>query len=1103
MQLFTKFVTLFPQKNRMTDRFSILPLNELLAILLKQYDQTKSMLGISEKLFFNPLQNEELQLNRFGKVLESPIGVAAGPQTQLAQNIVVSWLTGARFIELKTVQTLDELDVSKPCIDMQDEGYNCEWSQELKIRQSFDQYLNAWIIIHILRDKFGWNRPEKGGEIFNMSVGYDLKGIMKENVQWFFEKMSDASQELQEKTESIRNMYPRVVNLYIDPCISDNITLSTMHGCPADEIETIGAYLIEEKKLHTAIKLNPTLLGKDKLHEILKNSGFETQVPDMAFEHDLKYPDALKIIRNLQKKADENQLQFSIKLTNTLESKNHKTVFSAREEMMYMSGRALHPISINLAARLQNDFNGGLDISFSGGADAFNVADIVNCGLEPVTVCTDLLKPGGYGRLNQYITYLKNNRQKPGTDHREYLDKYAVQVLSDPAYKKSGFTEPSIKTQRPLHTFDCIHAPCVDTCPTHQGIPDYLYYTSQRQFEKAAEVILATNPFPHSTGMVCDHLCQTKCTRINYDSPLLIREIKRFVSENYIDRTAVLKNKTTELKPLSVSVIGAGPSGLSCAYFLVKAGFKVDVYESKSRAGGMVQGAIPSFRLTDEAIHADIDSILELGVTIHYNYEVNRQSFEKLRATSDFIYIGTGARKSKKPEIKGMENATVLDPLDFLFHVKEGQETGIGKNVVIIGGGNTAMDAARTAYRLVGKNGKVTIVYRRTIKQMPADLGEIKAVIEEGVEIIELASPVKVVTENGNLRSLICRRMKLGEKDSSGRARPVEIPGSEFEISLDTLIPAIGQEIDIDFAEPSQLETQKGTYETKIPHVYIGGDALRGASTAINAIGDGRKAAQEILEKAGINGDATHSLPRQPKEAEDLMLAKTKRIPPQQVKEIPLDDRQNFKLVATTLTEEEAVEEASRCLLCDEVCNICTTVCPNMAFHSFETEPVRYELQKVIATGNEVTVTESKTFEVKQKYQILHLADWCNECGNCDTFCPSAGAPYKEKPHLYLNKESFEKEKDGFYYEQGSTEPCLLGYQNKKQYKLTDKGEFLYFESEDFGMSFNKENMQVENVRVFSDSGFEQYLQIAAEMKVILTGAQSFYQGTKKEITTN
>jgi putative selenate reductase len=294
----------------------------LLTILLKQYEHDKSIFGISEKLFFNPLQNAELQLRRFGKLLESPVGVAAGPQTQLAQNIVVSWLTGARFIELKTVQTLDELDVSKPCIDMQDEGYNCEWSQELKIRQSFDQYLDAWIIIHILRDRFGWNRQRKSGEIFNMSVGYDLEGIMKENVQWFFERMSDASQELREKTESIRSIYPQVVHLDIDPCISDNITLSTMHGCPADEIETIGAYLIEEKKLHTAIKLNPTLLGKEKLHEILKNSGFNTRVPDIAFEHDLKYNDALKIIRNLQEKADRNNLQFSIKLTNTLRNNN-------------------------------------------------------------------------------------------------------------------------------------------------------------------------------------------------------------------------------------------------------------------------------------------------------------------------------------------------------------------------------------------------------------------------------------------------------------------------------------------------------------------------------------------------------------------------------------------------------------------------------------------------------------------------------------------------------------------------------------------------------------------------------------------------------------
>jgi len=183
----------------MTDSFSILPLNDLLAIILRQYDNNRIIWGIPEDLFFKPESYKALSIKRFGRLLESPIGVAAGPQTQLTQNIVASWLTGARFIELKTIQTLDELKVSKPCIDMQDEGYNCEWSQELKIHQSFEQYLNAWIIIHILRDKFGWNNSPEPGVIFNMSVGYNLQGILNKNVQWFFAKMTDASLELNKK----------------------------------------------------------------------------------------------------------------------------------------------------------------------------------------------------------------------------------------------------------------------------------------------------------------------------------------------------------------------------------------------------------------------------------------------------------------------------------------------------------------------------------------------------------------------------------------------------------------------------------------------------------------------------------------------------------------------------------------------------------------------------------------------------------------------------------------------------------------------------------------------------------------------------------------
>ncbi|MCF6185146.1 MAG: hypothetical protein L3J56_11125, partial [Bacteroidales bacterium] len=292
----------------MTDKFTPAPLKKLLQIIINEYDTKKSILGIYEEQFFRPGKNDKFRSHRFGKLLETPIGVAAGPHTQLSQNIIAAWLTGARYIELKTVQTLDELEVSKPCIDMQDEGYNCEWSQELKIHQSFDEYLNAWILIHILKDKLNIGTHEEPGFIFNMSAGYDLAGIMKKNVQWFFDKMTNASAELKQKVEDIKDIYPNVVNLNINPEITDNITLSTMHGCPPDEIEQIAQYLITERKLHTTIKLNPTLLGKDNLREIIKNSGFNTEVPDEAFEHDVKYGDALGFIKRLTEKAKENNV---------------------------------------------------------------------------------------------------------------------------------------------------------------------------------------------------------------------------------------------------------------------------------------------------------------------------------------------------------------------------------------------------------------------------------------------------------------------------------------------------------------------------------------------------------------------------------------------------------------------------------------------------------------------------------------------------------------------------------------------------------------------------------------------------------------------------
>ena len=390
----------------MSDRFYRIPIEKLFKWILSE-EKDGRIFGIYKELFFTPNKSDIFRMNRYGQMLETPIGVAAGPHTQLAHNIIASWLCGARYIELKTVQTLDKIEVTKPCIDMEDEGYNCEWSQELTIEDSFNEYLNAWIIIHILKDKFGWNTNDPGF-IFNMSVGYDLAGIQKPNVQWFLDKMNNCKAEKDEKINQLASLYPKIFEVNIPDQISDNVTLSTMHGCPSNEIENICRYLIEERKLHTSLKLNPTLLGKENLRNILNDKlGYEIIVPDEAFEHDLKYDDAIKIINSLKQSADKVGVEFGLKLTNTLESTNTTNWLPEKEKMVYTSGRALHPISINLAEKLQSDFNGELDISFSAGVDAFNVADTLACNLKPITVCSDLLKPGGYLRLTQYLEEIK------------------------------------------------------------------------------------------------------------------------------------------------------------------------------------------------------------------------------------------------------------------------------------------------------------------------------------------------------------------------------------------------------------------------------------------------------------------------------------------------------------------------------------------------------------------------------------------------------------------------------------------------------------------------------------------------------------------------
>jgi putative selenate reductase len=1060
--------------------FSLVSAGKLLTLIETEYSTRKEIFGIPEELFFNPEKHEGLSMEIFGQHLNTPLGVAAGPHTQMAQNIISAWLCGASYIELKTIQTLDELEISKPCIDMQDEGYNCEWSQELRIPESFEEYLKAWILIHLLQHKFGWDKLQKRGFIFNMSIGYNFDGIQNENMQWFLKSMSDCSEAKKKMIDELLPFYPELTNIEIPDRISDNITLSTMHGCPPDEIEKIGHYLLKEKKLHTLVKLNPTLLGKEELRDILNNKlGFKNTIPDIAFEHDLKYPDAIGIIQRLQQTADAEGLFFGVKLTNTLESVNHKNVFPAHEQMMYMSGRALHPISVNVVRKLQNEFKGKLNVSFSAGADCFNINDLIESGLKPVTVCSDILKPGGYSRLAQYVSTLSEKKNKETRSQLEKLNAYADEVVLNDDYKRDPFVTKSIKTSRALGYYDCIHAPCVDECPTNQDIPEYLYHTSQGDFQKAFDVIMIKNPFPNVLGVACDHLCQTKCTRINYEQALKIKEVKRFVAEKGFEADISISPSNGK----KVAIIGAGPSGLSCAYFLRMGGFEVEIFETKSIPGGMVSEAIPEFRLKMDSLRKDIERIEKLGVKIRYNSKIDSQLFARLRSEYDFVYIAAGAQRFKTLQMEGENAAGILNAFEFLKSSKQGKQPELGKINIIIGGGNTAMDVARTAKRFSKPGSSVKVLYRRTRTEMPADVDEIKALLAEGIELIELVAPEKLVLNEGRISSIVCAKMELVKSSTDSRLTPVKIAGQFVEFPVDSLIPALGQDIDIDFITYGELQTVKGSYETSIPGVFVGGDAMRGAATIVKAVGDGRKAAIQIAAKAGIVLPSEKLSSDKNMSYSDFMVRKSKRakIDPSIARDHP------------EFSAESAIQEASRCLQCGDVCSVCVTVCPNRANNYYLTKAADVPIWKVDFSGKDASFEIESYLKIQQKYQVLNVADFCNECGNCTTFCPTKGSPFSDKPRFCLTEKSFNQTENGFFLQNDRATSTLLHRSGNKVMKLTKDETAYKFSDEEISVSFDLVDFHIIDFLKLETVNSEITLKKAAEMKVLIdsvTGIQ-------------
>jgi putative selenate reductase len=460
----------------MSDRMRVIPFDRLVNWILEEYAKEKTIFGIPEKNFIGA--NPATAINYCGKPLGSPLGPAAGPHTQLAQNLAAGYLTGGRFFELKTVQVLDRLTFPKPCINAADEGYNTEWSTELSIEEAYAEYVKGWFLLHlIMKELFNRNEPDF---IFNMSVGYDLDGIKSAKVNQFIEGLKDAAgrkvfMECIAALKTASSRFRHSGGDYIDnisAAICNTISLSTMHGCPPPEIEAICAYLLREKQLHTYVKLNPTMLGYDQVRSTLDAMGYEyIKLKEESFSADLQYEEGLAMIERLQAIAAESNKEFGVKLSNTLPVQITRGELSG--EMMYLSGKPLFALTINLAAKLAAQFDGKLKISYSGGADHNNTAKIISTGISPVTVVTTLLKPGGYIRLNKLAAAIEplSKRNQSSID-LPGLEQIAKEALTESAYRKKDRTGRPEKAYKKLPLFDCRAScsTCVGVCPNRANI---------------------------------------------------------------------------------------------------------------------------------------------------------------------------------------------------------------------------------------------------------------------------------------------------------------------------------------------------------------------------------------------------------------------------------------------------------------------------------------------------------------------------------------------------------------------------------------------------------------------------------------------------------